>query len=166
MKTLSLSLFLFLFLSIKGIQWASINYLGWVIKTYPIQIKFNMNYRFILIINKTLKGLDIYLTHTHVTLLIRIIWILFCVFFYNFIIHQLNFIFSYLFFQFYHSILDCFQNCNFFNFFFELYIGLMDLIFFPLISILKIKSIGNGASWFFLLAFYEFISISWPILRV
>jgi hypothetical protein len=82
MKTLSL--FLFLFLSIKGIQWASINYLGWVIKTYPIQIKFNMNYRFILIINKTLKGLARYLTHTHVTLLIRIIWILFCVFFYNF----------------------------------------------------------------------------------
>ena len=82
MKTLSLSLFLFLFLSIKGIQWASINYLGLVIKTYPIQIKFNMNYRFILIINKTLKGLDIYLTHTRVTLLIRIIWILFCVFFF------------------------------------------------------------------------------------
>jgi hypothetical protein len=101
MKTLSLSLFLFLFLSIKGIQWASINYLGLVIKTYPIQIKFNMNYRFILIINKTLKGLDIYLTHTRVTLLIRIIWILFCVFFIilsfiNSILFFLIFFFSFI----------------------------------------------------------------------
>jgi hypothetical protein len=98
MKTLSLSLFLFL--SIKGIQWASINYLGLVIKTYPIQIKFNMNYRFILIINKTLKGLDIYLTHTHVTLLIRIIWILFYVFFIIYFFWILSFINLILFFVF------------------------------------------------------------------
>jgi hypothetical protein len=137
MKTLSLSLFLFLFLSIKGIQWASINYLGLVIKTYPIQIKFNMNYRFILIINKTLKGLDIYLTHTHVTLLIRIIWILFCVFFriYFFLIllfinSILFFVFSYFFFPVLLFNIRLFLKLQFFHIFLLSYISVSWIYYF------------------------------------